>query len=80
MSACIFLFDLRTLLLYFFVKKSKITSIFNPPTLNIICFVEKNIFEVLSVYFERDTVKTDCRIQILRKMINYLIEIVGLSY
>ena len=53
---------------------SKIIFIFYLPTLNIICFVEKkeNIFEVLSVYFESDTVKSDCPVQIFRKMMAYL--------
>ena len=43
---------------------------FYPLTLNIICFFEKkNIFEVL---FESDTVKSDCPVQIFRKMMKYL--------
>ena len=50
-------------------KKPKIIFIFYPPTLNmlnIICFVEnKNIFE-------SDTVKRNCLVQILRKILKYL--------
>ena len=49
-------------------------SIFYPPTLNIICFVEKkkNIFLRFCLYiFERDTVKNDCPIQIFRNIMKY---------
>ena len=44
------------------------------PILNIICFVEKNkyFFAALSMYFESDTVKSDCPVQIFRKIIKYL--------
>ena len=47
-----------------------------------ICFIEKNIFEVLSVYFESDTVKSDCPIKIFKKLIIFLdlILTVGLPY
>ena len=47
-----------------------------PPVspLNIICFVEKdNIFlRFCLCIFESDTVKSDCNIQIFRKMMKYL--------
>ena len=60
---------------------SKIIFLFYPPTLNIICFVEKKIFLrfCLSI-FESDTVKSDCPVQIFRKMMKYkdLIQTVGL--
>ena len=44
------------------------------PTLNIICFVEKNniFLRFCLCIFESDTVKSDCPIQIFRKMIKYL--------
>ena len=53
---------------------SKIIFIFCPPTLDIICFVEKNnIFSRFCLcIFESDTVKADCPVQIFRKMIKYL--------
>ena len=38
-----------------------------PPTLNIICFVEKKIFlRFCLCNFESDTVKSDCRMKYLR--------------
>ena len=44
------------------------------PTLNIICFIEKNnIFSRFCLcIFESDTVKSDNPVQIFRKMIKYL--------
>ena len=33
---------------------------------------KKSIFEVLFVYFESDTVESDCPIQSFRKMMKYL--------
>ena len=44
--------------------------LFYPPTLSIICFVEKNNYflRVCLFFFESDTVKSDCPIQIFRKM------------
>ena len=60
------------------VVKKKIISnffiLFYPPPLNIICFVEKNnIFLRLCLcIFKSHTVKSDCTVQIFRKMIKYL--------
>ena len=52
---------------------SKIVVLFYLPTLNIICFVEKyNIFLRFCLYFGSDTVRSDCPIQIFRKMMKYL--------
>ena len=44
------------------------------PTLNINCFVEKKIIflRFCLCIFESDTVKSDCPVQIFRKMIKYL--------
>ena len=57
-------------------KKRNLISIFflfHPPTLNIICFVEKKIFlRFCLCIFESDTVKSDCPVQIFRKMIKDL--------
>ena len=56
-------------------KKSKIIFLFYLPSLNIICFVEKNdIFLRFCCLFifESDTVKNDCPVQIFRKMMKYL--------
>ena len=55
--------------------------LFYPPTLNVICFVEKNniFLRFCLCIFERDTVKNDCPIKIFRKMMK-LIHIVGLTY
>ena len=49
-------------------KISKIIFLFYPPTLNIICFVEKNIIflRFCLCIFESDTVKSDCPVQIFR--------------
>ena len=55
------------------VEKKKLISnffLFYPPTLNIICFVEKknDIFlRFCLCIFESDTVKSDCPVQIFRK-------------
>ena len=47
--------------------------LFYPPTLNIICLVEKKIFLTFCLcIFESDTVKNDCPVQIFRKMLKYL--------
>ena len=48
---------------------SKIIFIFHQPTLNIICFVEKNniFMRFCLCIFESDTVKSDCPVQILGK-------------
>ena len=47
-------------------------SIFYLPTLNIICFVQKNYiflrFCLCFLSFESDTVKRDCPVQIFRKI------------
>ena len=51
---------------------SKIFFIFYQPTLNIICFVEKIFLRFCLCIFESDTVKSDCPVQIFRKMIKYL--------
>ena len=53
---------------------SKIFILFYPPTLNIICFVEKNniFLRFCLCIFESDTVESDCPAQIFRKMIKYL--------
>ena len=53
---------------------SKISFIFHPLTLNIICFVEKNniFLRFILCIFESDTVKSECPVQIFRKMIKYL--------
>ena len=47
--------------------------IFYPRTLNIICLVEKNdiFLRFCLCIFESDTVKSDCPVQIFRKMIKY---------
>ena len=47
--------------------------LFYPPTLNIICLVEKNniFLRFCLCIFESDTVKSDCPVQIFRKMIKY---------
>ena len=43
--------------------------LFYPPTLNIICLVEKKIFLRLCLcIFESDSVKNDCPVQIFRKI------------
>ena len=71
------LVDLRTLLLYFFWKVGKKNKIqflkfflLYPPTLNIICFDEKNniFLRFCLCIFESDTVKSDCPVQIFRKI------------
>ena len=48
--------------------------LFYPPTLNIICLVEKIIFflRFCLCILENDTVKSDCPVQIFRKMMKYL--------
>ena len=53
---------------------SKIIFIFYPPTLNIIGFVEKNnlFLRFCMCIFESDTVKSDCPVQLFRKMMKYL--------
>ena len=54
-------------------KNSKIIFIFYPPTLNIICFVEKKFFfRFCLCIFESDTVKSDCPAQIFRKIMKCL--------
>ena len=61
----------------------KIISLFYMPTLNIICFVENEYFFFLRFclcIFESDTVKSDCLVQIFRKILKYLIQTVGLPY
>ena len=54
-------------------KNSKIIFLFYPPTLNIICFLEKgNIFlRFCLCNFESDTVKSNCPVQIFREMMKY---------
>ena len=50
----------------------------DPPTLNVICFVEMNILLRFCLrIFDSDTVKSDCLIQIFRKMLKDLIQTVG---
>ena len=63
----------------FLKRRKKILKIFfffyNWPTLNIICFVEKYNYIFLRFYlciFESDTVKSDCPVQIFRKIVKYL--------
>ena len=53
---------------------SKIIFIFYPPTLNIINFIEKNnlFLRFCLCIFESDTVKSDCPVQLFRKMMKYL--------
>ena len=48
--------------------------IFYPRTVNSICLVEKNniFLRFCLCIFESDTVKSDCPVQIFRKMIKYL--------
>ena len=48
--------------------------LFYPPTLNIICFIEKNniFLRFCLCIFDSDTVKSDCPVQIFRRMIKYL--------
>ena len=65
------LVDLQTLLLESRKKNQKFYfSYFYLPTLNIICFIKK--IELLSVFFESDTAKSDGPVQIFRKMMKYL--------
>ena len=47
--------------------------LFYPPTLNIICFVEKKEYflRFCLCTFESDNVKSDCPVQISRKIMNY---------
>ena len=69
------LFDLRTLytptVIFWKVGKKKLFLnffiLFYPPTLNIICFVEKNniFLRFCLCIIESDTVKSDCPVQIL---------------
>ena len=49
---------------------SKKENLFYPPTLNIICFVEKNniFLRFCLCIFESDTVKSDYPVQIFRKI------------
>ena len=63
---CIFFLALYGLISIFFL--------FYPPTLNIICFVEKNniFLRFCLCIFESDTVKSDCYFQIFRKIMKYL--------
>ena len=49
---------------------SKVIFLLSPPTLNIICFVEKTIYFCLCI-FESDTVKSGCPVQIFRKIVKY---------
>ena len=53
---------------------SRNVFLFYPPTLNIICFVEKNnvFLRFCLCILESDTVKSDCPVQIFRKMMKYL--------
>ena len=56
-------------------KKYFIFFKFYPPSLNIICLVEKknNIFlRFCQCIFESDTVKSDCPVQIFREMMKYI--------
>ena len=55
-------------------KKFNFLFLFYPPTLNIICFVEKNniFLRFCLCIFESDTVKRDCPVLIFRKIMNYL--------
>ena len=55
-------------------KTSKIIFLFYPQTLNIIYLVEKNnvFLRFCLCIFKSDTVKSDCRVQIFRKMIKYI--------
>ena len=47
---------------------------YDPPTLIIICFVEKNniFLRFCLCIFESGTVKSDCPVQIFRKMMKYI--------
>ena len=55
--------------------------LFYPPTLNIIRFVEKKMFlRFCLCIFESDTVKSDCPMQIFRKIMKYFIPTVGLFH
>ena len=60
----------------------KIIFLFYPQTLNIICFVEKNdtFLRFCLCIFESDTVKSDCPVQIFRKIMKDLIQTVDLPY
>ena len=53
---------------------SKKVFLFYPLTLNIICFVEKNyiFLRFCLCNFESDTVKSDCPVQIFRKLMKFL--------
>ena len=73
------LVDLRTLLLYFPESRKKVKFIFKSfffyfiCRLNIFCLVKKFFFWRFSLcIFESDTVKSDCPVQILRKMMKYI--------
>ena len=62
-------------------KKKKFQNyfLFYPPTINSICFIGKKMRFCLCI-FESDTVKSDCPVQIFRKMMKYykdLIQTVG---
>ena len=56
------------------VEKKSFFILFYPPTLNVICFVEKNSkFSRFCLYiYESGTVKIDCPVQIFTKMMEYL--------
>ena len=61
-------------------KNSKIIFLFYPPTLNTICFLEKNntFLRFCLCIFESDTVKKDCPMQENYEIFKDLIQTVGL--
>ena len=63
-------------------KKNSEIVLFYPPTLNIICFVEKNniFLRFCLCIFESATVKSDCPMQENCEKFKDLIQTVGLLY
>ena len=76
------LVDLQTIVIFRKVEKKFKIILFYRPTLNIICFFEKNniFLRFCLCIFESDTVKTDCPMQENYEILKDLIQTVGLLY
>ena len=63
-------------------SRKKSIFLFYPPTLNVICFVEKNyiFLRFCLCIFESDTVKSDCPMQENYEIFKDLKQTVGLLY